>query len=252
MTPTSLNRDSLPTQILILAPQGTEFQAIAKGFSTSPGKNQARFSLQSIPAGEPALVPFLANLGKTWTKSTKPQAILVMGVTGSLNPNYDLGQPVLVTECQPWPQGRSPTTFHSDIELSQTLAIKFANNGKNTTPNIPFVKSITTNQVICQATEKQALAQQSGTDVVDMENTVILNFAQQYNIPVVILRVVSDTVAHDLPNLANIYDAKGNLKPWTLTTRFVRRPVAAVRLIRGSLIACEKLQQLAKQLSVIP
>ena len=252
MSPASLNVGSLPAQILLLAPQGTESQAIAKGLSSHPRKHQVRFSLQSIPAGQKALIPFLDNLGKTWTKNTKPSAILVMGVTGSLNPNYGLAQAVLVTECKPWPQGRSATIFHSDIDLSQTLSSQLAKQGTNEKPPIPLVKGVTTSQVICQATEKQTLAQQSGADVVDMENTAILNFAQQLNIPVAILRVVSDTVAHDLPDLQNIYDAKGNLKPWTLTTRFSRRPVAAARLSRGSLIACGRLQQLATELSGIP
>ena len=225
-----------------------EYQAIAKGLRTGSNGQNPRFSLQSIPPGQPALIPFLANLGKTWTKTTKPHALLVMGVTGSLNPHYGIGQPVWVTECEQWPPEKFTTQLQSDIDLSQAIATLLAENNH---ASIPLVTGMTVNQVICQASAKHTLAHQSGADVVDMENITILQFAQQQNLPLAILRVVSDAVDHDLPDLENIYDVKGNLKPWTLTTRFLRRPGAAMRLIHGSLIACNRLQQLATTLGTI-
>jgi len=248
MALTSLNISSLPDQILILAPQGAESQAIAKGLRASPGKNPPQFALQSIPVGAQALTPFLVTLGQTWDQKPKPQALLVMGVTGSLQPKYDIGQPVILTAAKVWPPQAFPEIFPTDLALSQGLITKIAHHPNSSFLPIPWVKGITTNQVICQGTEKQALAQQSGADVVDMENTTILKFAQSHHLPVAIIRVVSDSVNHDLPDLANIYDTQGNLKPWRLTTRFARRPLAAIRLIRGSLLACDGLQQLARVL----
>jgi hypothetical protein len=242
MDSASLNAPDLPASILILAPQGAESQAIAKGLRTSQKDPNPRFFLQSMPVGQPALVPFLANLGKPWEKIPKPQALLVMGVTGSLSPHYGIGQPVWVKECQPWPPAKLTRPYQSDLHFSQAMATLLADGNA---ASIPSVKGITVNQVIGQASAKQALAQESGAEVVDMENVAILQFAQQHRLPIAVLRVVSDTVTHDLPDLANIYDANGNLKPWTLATRFLRQPGAAARLIQGSLIACHRLQQLA-------
>ncbi|MEB3227136.1 MAG: hypothetical protein VKJ27_02020 [Synechocystis sp.] len=245
----SLNAGLLPTQMMILAPQGAEYQAIAKGLGGSQRRDKARFCLQSIPAGHDALLRCLDNLGKTWTETTQPQALLVMGVTGSLNPDLGIGQPVMVTTCGEWRSGNAPAPRQSDRDLSQTITTYIS---RNFDASIPLVKGITVTQVISQASAKQTLAQQSGADVVDMENVAILQFAQQRQIPIAILRVVSDSVDHDLPNLDNIYDLHGNLKPWTLATRFLRRPVAALRLIQGSLMACQRLTQLATILGKIP
>ncbi|MEY2985162.1 MAG: hypothetical protein RLZZ568_1779, partial [Cyanobacteriota bacterium] len=218
----SLNGDRLPNSILILAPQGPEYQAIAKGLRPAQQDPHSRFSLQAIPAGSPALVPFLDNLGHTWQQGTKPEALLVMGVTGSLTPSHSIGQPVWVMECEPWPRKAGTGTFTGDANLSQAIAAMLA---KDNNLNAPSVKGISVHQVICQASDKKALAQQSGADVVEMENVAILQFAHNQQLPVAILRVVSDSVMHDLPDLNHIYDAQGRLKAWTLALRFLRHPV---------------------------
>jgi hypothetical protein len=248
MSSASLNAPDLPATILILAPQGMECQAIAQGLSLGQQGKPPRFSVQSIPVGSRALLPFFKTLGETWTTTPKPQALLVMGVTGSLNSHYGIGQPVWVTECQLWPQGTTTELFQGDVNLSRALDTRLIETPKNPSPRFPFVKGVTTNQVIDKATEKQTLAHQSGADVVDMENVAILQFAQHHNLPAAILRVVSDTVEHDLPDLRNIYDPQGQLKPWSLAARFIQHPLAAARLIQGSLTACGVLKQLARQL----
>lgn len=245
MSSASLNAGLLPVPLLILVPQGPEYQAIAKGLGQSQGSANGRWLLQGIPAGEKALSRFLSQLPSQWTETIKPAAVLVMGVTGSLTCRYGVGQPVLVTDCQFWPPNTLSPTYAGDLRLSETLAVRLAADGRKP---IPFVKGITVSEVIAQATEKQALAQQSGAEVVDMENAIILHFAQQHHLPVAILRVVSDGGDRDLPDLQDIYDQNGNLKGALLAWRFLQRPRAAFHLIRGSLTACGVLQQLARRL----
>jgi hypothetical protein len=62
------------------------------------------------------------------------------------------------------------------------------------------------------------------------------------------LRVVSDNAQHDLPNLANAIDQNGALQPLPLAWSMVKQPIAAMRLIRGSLQGLKRLQAVAERI----
>jgi hypothetical protein len=239
MIPADLNPPSVPWWIL--APQGTEAQAIAKGL----GKTD-HIRLQAMPVGTTAVQSFLANLAQTWGETERPQGLLVMGVTGSLSADYGTGQAVWVEQCQYWEDGdhgRRPEYVgdrHWMGQIDDLLGNKW---------QIPSVKGITVSQVVCRGAEKQLLGQKSGAQVVDMENTAVLAFGEANQIPVAILRVVSDTMAQDLPDLSGVFTDQGALQPLPLTKALLRRPLAAGHLIQGSLRACGQLTKIARSLS---
>jgi hypothetical protein len=62
------------------------------------------------------------------------------------------------------------------------------------------------------------------------------------------VRVVSDGVRGDLPDLSQAFDSAGALQPWALGRSFVRKPVAAMRLVWGSIVALQKLKNCAAML----
>jgi hypothetical protein len=107
----------------------------------------------------------------------------------------------------------------------------------------------TSDRVIRTVINKQALADRTNADVVDIEGTAIAQFFAAQKIPVTMLRVVTDDLAGDMPDLSKAFDAQGNLRPWGLVWAFVRQPIAAARLIRGSLLGLQKLKYLARKLS---
>ncbi|MBE9175444.1 hypothetical protein IQ225_09250 [Synechocystis salina LEGE 06155] len=225
----------------ILAPQGTEAQAIAKGL----GKND-HIHLQAMPVGVTAVQSFLENLAQTWVEKEKPQGLLVMGVTGSLSADYGIGQAVWVEQCQYWGDrghGQQPE-YVGDRHLMEQI-----NHWLGPHWQIPLVKGITVSQVVCRGAEKQRLGQKSGAQVVDMENTAVLTFGARFQIPVAILRVVSDTMAQDLPDLGGVFTDQGALQPLPLAKALLRRPLAASHLIQGSLRACGQLTAIARSLS---
>ncbi|MBE9242323.1 hypothetical protein [Synechocystis salina] len=239
MIPADLNPPTLPWWIL--APQGTEAQAIAKGL----GKSN-HIHLQAMPVGATAVQSFLENLAQTWAETEKPQGLLVMGVTGSLSADYGIGQAVWVEQCQYWghgDHGRQPE-YVGDRHLMERI-----NHLLEPHWQIPLVKGITVPQVVCSGAEKQLLGQKSGAQVVDMENIAVLAFGATAEIPVAILRVVSDTMAQDLPDLSGVFTAQGALQPLPLAQALLRRPLAASHLIQGSLRACGQLTAIARSLS---
>jgi hypothetical protein len=78
-----------------------------------------------------------------------------------------------------------------------------------------------------------------------MESIWILEFMQQRGIGVSVVRVVSDAVVGDLPDLSQVFDLNGRLKPMELARAFVMRPIAALRLIRGSILGLRQLARCA-------
>ncbi|MBE9204260.1 hypothetical protein IQ218_13465 [Synechocystis salina LEGE 06099] len=237
MIPADLNPPTTPWWIV--APQGTEAQAIAKGL----GKTD-HIHLQAMPVGAIAVQSFLENLAQTW--AARPQGLLVMGVTGSLSADYGIGQAVWVEQCQYWGDGGhgQQPEYVGDRHLMERINHLLEPHGQ-----IPLVKGITVPQVVCGGAEKQLLGQKSGAQVVDMENTAVLAFGAANQIPVAILRVVSDTMAQDLPDLSGVFTDQGALQPFPLAKALLRRPLTAGHLIQGSLRACAQLTAIARSLS---
>jgi hypothetical protein len=81
-----------------------------------------------------------------------------------------------------------------------------------------------------------------------MEGFAYLEELQKRGIAVAMLRVVSDDLTGDLPDLSQAIDGKGNLKTASLAIAMLRQPLAATRLIRGSLIGLKALQQITTEL----
>jgi hypothetical protein len=65
---------------------------------------------------------------------------------------------------------------------------------------------------------------------------------------VAMVRVISDEVGQNLPDLAPAIDNQGNLQPLPLARQMLIRPVAALNLIRGSLKGLSQLAGVAQQL----
>jgi Phosphorylase superfamily len=218
---------------LVLVPQGAEFQAVKKGLGRSSNRFESNgFELVAIPIGIDPVTQFLSQF---WAESDDRRSpighhdysqVIVMGLCGSLSPDLAVGDAVVYQCCQ---------SLNQSNWQCHPIAI----------PHTKLVKGFTSDRVICTATEKQELQRSTGCQVVDMEGTAILQFFAPWNIPVTILRVVSDDLAGDLPDLAGAIDAQGNLQPLSLARKMIQQPIAAMRLIRGSMRGLDRLRQLA-------
>jgi Phosphorylase superfamily len=213
--------------MLVLVPQGAEYQAVRRGvraISQSP-------LVLPIPVGIAPVQRWVAHWQQTPTFQAATQSgVMVMGLCGSLTPQFDIGDAVLYQHCL------DASGHHWPCQTPLAL---------------PLVTAFTSDRLVHTAIAKQHLAQTYHADVVDMEGTAILSALVPLGIPVTMVRVVSDTATQDLPDLQDAISAEGNLRPFPLAIGLLRQPIAASRLIRGSLQGLRTLQRIATLLSDI-
>ena len=113
---------------------------------------------------------------------------------------------------------------------------------------IPLVTALTSDRLIWSAQEKQNLGKQYQASVVDMEGFALLDALQSQNVRVAMLRVVSDNARDNIPNLQNVIDSQGKLQTIPMAIVMVQQPLAATRLITGSLKGLKILQQITAEL----
>jgi len=227
-----------PALETILVPQGSEYQAVMKGWQKKPTCP----SILAIPVGGKAVEKaLLRELISQKIGANSPQGIIVMGLAGSLSPQLKLGQVVLYRSCL-------------DLESDQLLFCDSSATGylvEKLGHKVQLVEGLSSDRVITEAEEKQNLGKRYQVQVVDMEGAAILKFFAAQQVPVVILRVISDEINQSLPDLSQIYNSAGELQTWPLTKALISQPIAGFNLIRSSLYALKILEQLATDITFI-
>lgn len=204
-----------------------------------------------MPVGPEAVSRFLEAWHSDKQLNLTELRVLVMGLCGSLHPRYQVGDAVLYQECVP--SGVRATTGAQsalniqwcDRSLTHRLASRLAPLHRSSSA---LVRAVTTHRVIHSAQEKQRLAQTHNAEVVDMEGFGVLKTLGKAGVAVAMLRVVSDNCEHDLPDLSAAFSPDGNLLPHQMAISMLRQPIAATRLIRGSLQGLAVLQNLTTTL----
>jgi nucleoside phosphorylase len=227
-----------PALDTILVPQGSEYQAVMKGWQKKPTCP----SILAIPVGGKAVEKaLLRELMSPKIGANSPQGIIVMGLAGSLSPQLKLGQIVLYRSCLDLESGQ---LLFCDPSATGYLVEKLGHK-------VQLVEALSSDRVITQAEEKQNLGKRYQVQVVDMEGAAILKFFAAQQIPVVILRVISDEINQSLPDLSQVYNSAGELQTWPLTKALISQPIAGFNLIRSSLYALKILEQLATDITFI-
>ncbi len=209
----------------ILVPQGAEYQAVQSGLQRCihPPK------VMAIPIGIATVKHWLAQ--NQWQEDSQ---IIVMGLCGSLSADYLIGDSVIYQECT----DRSGKIWSCDRALTHRLQSQL---------NLPLVRALTSDRIVSSALEKQQLHRSHQAAVVDMEGIAVLS---RLNSPVAMVRVISDDSSQDLPDLSAAVDADGKLQSVPLALAMLRRPIAAARLIRGSMIGLKRLGEIARDLAI--
>ena len=228
---------------MILVPQGTEYKAVHEGFIEKK-QFSPKIKIIQIPTG---FLPFKHYL-KQWQRTHDfvnhpPKGILLMGLGGSLSPDYQVGDKILYQKCCLLSKNISALPWHPcDINLGNLIYRCF--NKK-----IARGKALTSSRIITSAEEKWQLGRRYQADVVDMEGIPLLEFCNSLKIPVAMIRVISDDCQQDLPNLTPALEEDGNLNPWRLTFQMSKNPLSSIRLIRSSLKGLRTLKQVSKDLA---
>jgi hypothetical protein len=225
-----------PIQI-IFVPQGQEYQAVSRGISQQLSTKTSSSLRLAVPVVVPVPVgkePFRQFL-QAYSPPQGPLSVLLMGLCGSLTDQHQVGELVIYESCVDQ-MGRQ---WECDRPLTDQLCQVF---------NRKPVAAFTSDRLIHQATEKYQIAQQYQTDVVDMEGSSASEVLAARGVAVGMIRVVSDDCQHNLPDLSAAFSPDGSLRPWPLAIGMLRQPLAAARLIQGSLKGLKVLQQISQQL----
>jgi hypothetical protein len=215
---------------IILVPQGAEYRSVWQGL-----KKMGDLAPQIIPITIGALEflgsPPAPNQSLEFLNKLEGKIVL-LGLAGSLSDRYQVAHPVIYQGCGVETGDYWPCNPEMTAEIAQLTGYS-------------LVKGLTSDRIINQAEEKRRLGQ-GGYEVVDMEGARIL--AALAGQKVAIVRVISDEMGQDLPDLAPAIDNQGNLQPLPLARQMLTRPVAALNLIRGSLKGLSRLTGVAQQL----
>lgn len=224
---------SLPSIQIILVCQGAEYKAVCQGLSCIPDPKPV---VVPMPIGTKAVLQYLTKWqAESFLKQPQPK-VLVMGLCGSLNPLYKVGDVVLYQNCI-YRDQLEPQILLCDRSLTDILYTHLQEK-------VALVTALTSDSFIYAAAQKRYLRQTSGADVVDMEGASILK-ALIPGATVSMLRVISDDCDRDFPNLAAAVSLEGSLRTLPLAIAMIRQPIAATRLIRGSLQGLKILQKVS-------
>nr|WP_202895372.1 phosphorylase [Iningainema tapete] len=222
-----------PVQAILVC-LGAEYKAVSRSLKRVSGSTP---SVVSLPMG--ASCTDLKNCQDVHQiLKLAPPSVLLMGLCGSLKARYQVGDIVLYQDCV---DNSTSLLKPCDSTLTKLLYQRLQER-------VSIVKGLTSDRIICSATEKRHLGETTGADVVDMEGFAVLEFFTQAGVSVAMLRVVSDDCYHDLPNLTSALSPDGSLQPLLLAMAMLRQPIAATRLIRGSLRGLQVLEQVTTKL----
>jgi nucleoside phosphorylase len=215
-----------PTIEGILVARGAEYAAVCRGLKKSGVKG---VEVIPIPMGVAALSRYLQEV------ELSSKSMLLLGLSGSINPEYGLGNIVIYEEC--YYQDKSGELLKKDCKgnLKTMIEAKLSTS---------VVKGLTCDRLINTAVAKAQNRRLTGADVVDMESWVIIE-----NFPsVAIVRVISDNYEQSLPDLNSTLDNQGNLNPFSLALKMSQQPLASLELIRSSLKALGVLEKITTEL----
>ncbi len=222
----------------IVVPQGQEYRAVCKAIE----QTSARLPIISIPIGTKSVRSYLTGWLQLQDPKNSLSNFLLCGLCGSLSREYNLGDIVLYRNYI-YP---SDGDRNLQIDCEESL-IKFLD--QKIEQKHFLVRGLTSDRIVCSAREKRHLNRIYQADVVDMEGFAVQQVLEERgNRRLVTIRVISDDASRDLPNLEGAIDELGNLSPLPLAIAMLKQPVAASRLITGSLRGLEVLEQVIIQI----
>ena len=217
----------------IVVPQGQEYRAVR----LASEKTSFRPPIIAIPVGTKPAGDYL----KKWLRLQDPQNhlnnFLLCGLCGSLSDRYNIGDTVIYQTCTYRQNSERSLQLDCEPELIKYLSEKIAQKPA-------LVKGLTSDRVVCSARQKRDLKLIYRVDVVDMEGFAVQKVLQERgNCQLATIRVVSDNADRDLPNLEGAIDEGGNIATLPLAIAMFKQPLAATRLITGSLRALQILER---------
>ncbi len=227
----------------IFVPQGAEYAAVQRGLRDVPVTD--RPEVVAIPAGLTPADQFIRTYNSAQgqhegqqSELANPARPLLLGLCGSVSPELTIGMAIAYRSSRRQTQ---PDEYYRLNPPEALLNLAELHDAP--------IDALNVDLAVCTVEDKQAIArdfrdviQDGKIAAIDMESVALLRRFPQ----AAIVRVVSDDLAGNIPDLSRAFDDRGNLQPLALAAAFARQPIAAARLIRGSLIALDRLTRITR------
>lgn len=206
---------------------GERFASLLSQSETSPsvfrrgrvGVNEVALFVTGIgpkPASSKAMST-LQSFGPQGNSLRRPDAVVVAGTCGSLSRTIKEGDVIFYSGCL-------STSKADRLNCNATLAKHFKNRLNLRGFLCRSALGISSPRVATSQSEKLELAK-SGAEVVDMESYEIVAAAGQAGLPVVVIRVVSDSLDRQIPDFNFILRENGEIDPINLLKLGIRSPI---------------------------
>jgi nucleoside phosphorylase len=177
----------------------------------------------------------LQSFGIQGNSIRRPDAVVVVGTCGSLSRTIDEGDVILYSACL-----STAKTERLNCTASIAKHLKSRLNARGFLCRSAL--GISSPRVAISKAEKLELAK-SGAEVVDMESHEVVAAASQAGLPVVVLRVVSDSLDRQIPDLNVILRQDGEIDPINLLKLGIRSPILTTTVLAASHRAVGKLRR---------
>ncbi len=218
----------------ILVPQGAEAAAVKRGLK------RAKTSTVILPiAMGPQATEKRLILALDRGELPRGSRVLVLGVAGSLSPQLGVGDVVIYENFI-----TLPSSSESLAAMANRAGIAQACDStlRSRLPEAQVIRALSSDRLIHSAQEKAQLQAATGAQAVDMEAAAIQSSLSPKAIQISTVRVISDDLAMDLPNIEGAINEDGGLDVVKMAVAMVSQPKAAINLIRGSLKALKVLE----------
>ncbi len=161
----------------------------------------------------------------------KPEALVCMGYAGGASSQARAGDLVLYTEAR---------RQDSSLTCSQGLLEKARKTLDDAGLAYREGPGATVSEPISDPEAKRLIGEQLGVEAIDMESYPVVEAAAVFDLPVLVVRAITDTVDQRLPNFASILDSTGQVSTCRALTYAATHPLniyPMVRLSRSSKIA---------------
>lgn len=198
--------------IWVLAPTGGEARALAR---VVPLAASGSWSLHRIAMG-PARA---ADATRALLTRERPDAVLLAGLAGGLDPTLAIGDVVVPTRHHALHGGALGDAVEMTAALTERLTCGLAKAG------IPHRLGafLTSPRVLADPNEKRAFGDR-GCLAVEMEGLAVAQVCHEHGVPCASVRVVLDPVEHRLPDLSGAVDDRGEVRLRRLIRHVLARP----------------------------
>jgi nucleoside phosphorylase len=200
----------------------SEFGPIAKGMGRG-GRRHEDYRLQVSRVGRYVVAIVQLGIGPTRARRAikwaidqlAPKRVWMVGIAGGLDPALPLGY-VVIPQRLIDERGDEVSIISNDSLFQPTSTATM----------------LQVDRVILTSQEKARLHQHSGAVAVDMESLAVARACRESNIPMQVVRFISDT-AHDSmpPEIVGLVNEEGNPQFLTALKRILKRPRLLTELL---------------------